>query len=155
MKMPQQKIISDAITLLIADHERFKSLFREYRALGTHAKHSKKKIAEQLCAELTIHAEIEEQVFYPAIRGPLMNDAQIKEAIVEHASAKDLITQIHDMDPEDALYDAKVKVLEEQTVHHVDEEEADMFPEVRKCNIDLVTLGKKMEEFREKLMVTS
>lgn len=148
--MKNQK--KDAISLLIADHDKVKSLFKEFESLGDRAVVSKKKIAEQICTELTIHAEVEEQIFYPAIRIPLKNDDLLDEAVVEHASAKDLIEQIQSMNPDDELYDAKVKVLSEQIEHHIEEEEGDMFPEVRKGKIDLVELGEKMESFKNDLV---
>ena len=90
--------------------------------------------------ELSIHAELEEQVFYPAVRGPVKDEDLMDEAVLKHASAKELIAQIMEMDPDDCLYDAKVKVLSEQIEHHVGEEEDDMFPKVRKGKVDLVAL---------------
>ncbi|HEX8611251.1 MAG TPA: hemerythrin domain-containing protein [Telluria sp.] len=139
---------NDAIAMLIADHKKVKSLFEQFEALSDRSKVSKKKIADQICTELTIHAEVEEQVFYPAVRAPIKDGDLMDEAIVEHASAKTLIAEIMDMDPGDDLYDAKLKVLSEQIEHHVGEEEGEMFPKVRKSKVDLVALGADMAAFK-------
>ena len=141
----------DAIAMLKADHAKVKSLFEQFEGLSDRSKVSKKKIADQICMELSIHAEVEEQVFYPAVREPVNDNDLMNEAEVEHASAKELIAQIMEMDPGDDLYDAKVKVLSEQIEHHVGEEEKEMFPKVRKGKVDLVALGAEMEAFKAKL----
>lgn len=141
----------DAIAMLEDDHAKVKSLFEQFEGLSDRSKASKKKIADQICMELSIHAEVEEQVFYPAVRGPVKDDDLMDEAVVEHASAKELIAQIMEMDPGEDLYDAKVKVLSEQIEHHVKEEEEEMFPKVRKGKVDLVALGAEMEAFKAKL----
>lgn len=134
----------DAITLLTQDHKEVKALFEKFDALSDRSKSSKKKIADEVCQALTVHAQLEEEIFYPAVRGVIKDADLMDEAVVEHASAKELIAQIEDMDPGDDLYDAKVKVLSEQIEHHVKEEESEMFPKVRKTKLDLVELGTKM-----------
>ena len=141
----------DAIAMLKADHAKVKSLFEQFEGLSDRSKVSKKKIADQICMELSIHAEVEEQVFYPAVREPVDDEDLMNEAEVEHASAKELIAQIMEMDPGDDLYDAKVKVLSEQIEHHVGEEEGEMFPKVRKGEVDLVALRVEMEAFKARL----
>lgn len=138
----------DAIELLVADHKKVKDLFEQFDGLSDRSKVNKKKIADQICMELTVHTEIEEKIFYPAIRKPLNDKDLLDEAFVEHASAKELIAQIQDMDPGDDLYDAKVKVLAEQIEHHVEEEEQEMFPRLRKTKLDLLALGEDMEKFK-------
>jgi hemerythrin superfamily protein len=137
----------DAIALLTADHEKVSGLFEEYERLGARATASKKKIATQICLELTKHATAEEEIFYPAVRAA-SKDAEdlVDEASVEHASAKDLIAQILGMEPGDALYDAKVKVLSEYIKHHVGEEEGEMFPKARQLGLDLAALGQAIEQ---------
>jgi hemerythrin superfamily protein len=135
----------DAITLLESQHREVEAMFKKYEDLTDRAKASKKKIADQVCTALTLHAQIEEEIFYPATReASKETEDMVDEAVVEHASAKDLIAQILDMDPEDDLYDAKVKVLSEQIEHHVEEEEQEMFPKVRELGLDLVALGQEM-----------
>ena len=141
----------DAIAILEADHRKVEALFKEYEALGDRAVVTKKKIADQICAELTVHAQVEEEVFYPAVRKPIKDGDLVDEAIVEHASAKELIAQISAMSPEEDLYDAKVKVLSELIEHHVGEEEDEMFPKVRKSGVDLIALGEAMLARKEEL----
>jgi hemerythrin superfamily protein len=141
----------DALALLVADHEKVRTLFKQFEELSDRATVSKKKIADQICKELTIHAEVEEAIFYPAVRDLLQETEVLDEAVVEHSGAKNLIEQIKEMQPGDDLYDAKVKVLSEQINHHVKEEEGDMFTRIRKGkkNIDLMSLGEEMAVFRE------
>ncbi len=141
----------DAIALLTEDHDKVKSLFQQFDKLSDRSKASKKKLADQICHALTVHTQLEEQVFYPAVRGALKDDDLMDEAQVEHDSAKALIVQLQDMDPGDELYDAKVKVLSEQIEHHVGEEETDMFPKARHSRLDLVALAHQMGELKTTL----
>jgi len=138
----QQK--TDAIDLLIKDHEEVKKLFEEFDTLTDRSKAKKKAIADKICHELTVHTQIEEEIFYPKVREAIKDSDLMDEALVEHAGAKDLIAQILDMSPGEDLYDAKVTVLSEQIEHHVKEEEEDMFPKVRKSGLDLIALGEQM-----------
>jgi hemerythrin superfamily protein len=145
----------DAIAMLMADHREVEELFKRYEGLSDRSKTSKKKTADQICTALTLHAAIEEEIFYPAVREAVKEAEDIvDEAVVEHASAKDLIAQLQEMDPDDELYDAKVKVLSEQIEHHVEEEEKEMFPKVRKAGLDLVALGEQMATRKEELAAT-
>ena len=141
----------DAIEILKADHQKVKELFKEFEGLSDRSKVSKKRIADQICHELRIHTEVEEQVLYPAVRAAIKTDDLMDEALVEHASAKNLVAQITVMDPGDDLYDAKLKVLSEQIDHHVSEEEGQMFPKVRHTKIDLKALAAQMTELKETL----
>ena len=137
----------DAITLLTEDHENVKQMFEQYEALGDRAKASKKKLATEICTELTKHATAEEEIFYPAVRAAGKDKEDlIDEATVEHASAKDLIAQIMEMDAGEDLFDAKVKVLSELVEHHVKEEEEEMFPKARKAGLDMAALGQQIAE---------
>lgn len=142
----------DAIELLTQDHDDVKSLFAEYEALGDRAFASKKKLAEKICDELTKHATAEEELFYPAVRDEIP-DAEdlVKEANVEHASAKDLIAQILAMDAQEDLFDAKVKVLSELIEHHVQEEEGEIFPKARQSSLDLAAIGQAIMERKAEL----
>jgi hemerythrin superfamily protein len=144
----------NAVELLIADHRKVKELFEKFDALSDRSKVNKKKLADQICTELTVHTQLEEEIFYPAVREAIKDDDMMDEAIVEHASAKDLIAQIREMDPGDDLYDAKVKVLSEQIEHHVGEEEGEMFDKVRKAKLDLAALGEEMAMRKDELMAT-
>jgi Mor family transcriptional regulator len=147
MKIPT----NDAIAMLVDDHKKVKALFAQFESLSDRSKVNKKRVSDQICRELTVHTTIEEQLFYPASRGPVKDGDMMDEAIVEHASAKDLIAEIRDMDPGDDLYDAKIKVLSEQIEHHVGEEEKEMFLEVRKSKLDLVALGEQMGALKQQL----
>lgn len=135
----------DVIELLTQDHKDVKALFEQYDGLSDRSRASKKKLATQICLELTKHATAEEEIFYPAVREATEEDDLMDEATVEHASAKDLIAQILAMNPDEDLYDAKIKVLSEQIDHHVIEEEGEMFPKARKAKLDLEALGAAVQ----------
>jgi hemerythrin superfamily protein len=144
----------DAIAMLTADHREVAAMFKQFEELGDRAKASKKKLADQICEALLLHATLEEEIFYPAVRDASKDtEDMVDEAVVEHAAAKDLIAQLQEMDPEDDLYDAKVKVLSEQIEHHVGEEEKEMFPKARKSGIDLAALGQEMAARKDELSV--
>jgi hemerythrin superfamily protein len=145
----------DALALLVADHREVHDMFEQYEQLGDRARASKEKLKEKICKALIAHATIEEEIFYPAVRAQV-EDAEdmVDEAIVEHAAAKDLIKQLQEMDPDDELYDAKVKVLGEQVDHHVEEEEDEMFSKVKKSGLDLLALGQEMAMRKQELMAT-
>ena len=142
----------DAVALLKQDHDEVKAMFKQYEELGDRAFASKQKLAEKICLELTKHAIAEEEIFYPAVRAKAEDgDDMVDEATVEHASAKDLIAQIHAMDPHDDLYDAKVKVLGEYIDHHVKEEEQEMFKAAKEAEIDLVALGEQIQARKDEI----
>jgi hemerythrin superfamily protein len=144
----------DAIKLLTTDHREVKVLFQQYQALVDHEAEDdeKQSIAQQICLMLTVHAQIEEEIFYPAAQESIKEPDLIDEATVEHASAKDLIAQIQASDPGDDLFDAKVKVLGEYIDHHVKEEESELFPQARKAKLDLKGLGVQLQERKYALM---
>ena len=142
----------DPIAMLTEDHENVKQLFEQFEGMTDRAKVSKKKLATQICLELTKHTAIEEEIFYPAVRQALKEeDDLMDEAIVEHASAKDLIAQILEMEPGDDLYDAKVKVLKEMVEHHVEEEEQEMFPKAREAGLDMQELAQQMAQRKQEV----
>jgi hemerythrin superfamily protein len=140
----------DAIALLKADHQTVQELFDKYEK--TRSEERKGALAEQICNELTVHAQIEEEIFYPAAREALRDEDLVDEATVEHQSAKDLIAQIQGGKPGEELYDAKVKVLGEYIRHHVKEEQNEMFPQVRKTKLDLRGLGERLQARKQELM---
>jgi hemerythrin superfamily protein len=139
----------DAIALLRADHQLVQGLFDKFEK--TRGEDRKAALAEQICNELTVHAQIEEEIFYPAVRQVIRQEDLIHEATVEHQSAKDLIAQIESGDPGDELFDAKVKVLGEYIKHHVKEEQNELFPQVRKTKLDLKELGQRLMMRKEEL----
>ena len=142
----------DAIALLKADHRAVEALFEKFE--GAKGDGAKEKIARQICLELTVHAQIEEEIFYPACEGKVEEDL-LKEAYVEHDGAKVLIAEIEAGGPDDEFYDAKVKVLSEEIQHHVEEEEKrveGMFAQARKAGLDMDELGARMAAAKEQLM---
>lgn len=151
-KAPPKK--HDAVDLLDADHIAVKKLFTTFKKLcDSHAPgEEKREIADKICQELTVHAQIEEEIFYPQVRAAINDDALLDEAEVEHGTAKDLIAQISGMDPEDDLYDARVTVLGEYIDHHVKEEREEMFVKARKSGLDLVALADELSQRKMELM---
>lgn len=141
---------SNAISMLTDDHKKVKKLFKDFEKLKEKGDAADKEaLVEQICAELTVHAEIEEEVFYPAAREAIDDDDLMNEAEVEHASAKDLVQQLQATDSSDPAYDAKVTVLGEYVNHHVEEEEKQMFPKVKKAKLDLESLGEEIATLKE------
>lgn len=135
----------DAIAMLMADHKKVKKLFSDFDKLKEEGGDEEKSaIVDQICNELKIHTELEEEIFYPAVRNAIDDSDLMDEALVEHAGAKDLIAQLEDASPEDDLYDAKVTVLGEQIDHHVKEEEGSIFPKAKKAKVDTEALGSTM-----------
>ena len=142
----------DAIALLKADHRAVEELFEKFeKASGDGRKQS---LAEEICLELSVHAQIEEEIFYPACEGRVEEDL-LKESYVEHDGAKVLIAEIINGEPSDEFYDAKVKVLQEEIEHHVKEEESgkdSIFGQVREAKeLDLKALGQQMMERKMEL----
>ena len=146
----------DAIALLKNDHAEVKKLFTAYQKLADKEADGgqRQPLAEQICMMLTVHATIEEEIFYPKAREVLPEGELdlVDEADVEHASAKDLIAQIQSMGPDDDLYDAKVKVLGEYIDHHVKEEQDELFPKVKQAGMDTKAVGEALAARKEELM---
>ena len=143
----------DAIAMLMADHKKVKKLFSDFNKLrGEGSDEEKSAIVNQICNELTIHTQLEEEIFYPAVRKAIDDSDLMDEALVEHAGAKDLIAQLESASPDDELFDAKVTVLGEQINHHVKEEEGTMFPEAKKAKVDTRALGATMLKRKIALM---
>jgi len=143
---------SNAIDLLNGDHKALRKLFKAYRALVERGAEpaQKEELAREICLELSIHPRIEEEIFYPAVRLKLDDDGLINEAVVEHATATDLIGQIECMSPEDDLYDAKVIVLGGYVDHHVKEEKNEIFPRARR-SLDIDELGDALAQRKQAL----
>jgi len=152
-KSPAKTNAQDAIALLTDDHKTVQKLFKDYEKLvqndGDEAE--KAALAKQICTELVIHAQIEEEIFYPAVREAIEETDLLDEAEVEHASAKDLIAQLSTMAPGDELYDAKVTVLGEYVNHHISEEQDEMFPQAKKAELDTASLGAELLERKQEL----
>jgi hemerythrin superfamily protein len=134
----------DAIALLKQDHRTVEELFEKFENASGDGR--KQSLAEQICLELSVHAQIEEEIFYPACEGKVDEDL-LKESYVEHDGAKVLIAEIIGGGPSDEFYDAKVKVLQEEIEHHVEEEERRMeglFAQARKADLDMDALGQEL-----------
>jgi hemerythrin superfamily protein len=134
----------DAVALLKEDHRTVEDLFAQFEKASGDGR--KQKLATQICLELSVHAKIEEEIFYPACEGKVEEDL-LKEAYVEHDGAKLLIAEIMVGEPSDEFYDAKVTVLQEQIEHHVEEEEKrleGLFAQARKAGLDMDALGEQL-----------
>ena len=146
--MPESK---DAIALLKADHRAVEELFEKFQKAGGDGR--KQSLAEEICLELSVHAQIEEEIFYPACEGKVDEDL-LKESYVEHDGAKVLIAEISKGGPDDEYYEAKVKVLQEEIEHHVEEEEKRMeglFAQARKAGLDMDALGEQLAARKQEL----
>ncbi len=153
---PTNKGGQDAVALLTEDHKKVQAMFKAFEKLKDDeaSDEERAEIVQQTCQELTVHAQIEEEIFYPAVREALddEDDDLVDEAEVEHATAKDLIEQLEVMEPGDELYDAKFTVLGEYVNHHIKEEQDELFPKVRKTDIDIQELGAELAERKQELM---
>ena len=143
----------DAISMLKADHKKVGGLFADFEKARTAA--TKKKLVSTICTELSVHAQVEEEIFYPAVKAALKDKELIPEAIVEQATMKELIGQIEGVEPGGEMYDAKVKVLAEYVKHHVKEEHTEMFPKAAKTRLDMMALGAQMAARKTELLAAS
>jgi hypothetical protein len=142
---------TDATHILAKDHRAVEELFDKYSKAN--GKDAKARLAQEICTELKIHTMIEEEIFYPALRGKIEDDT-LDEAYVEHDGAKVLINDIMTDDQDEEFYDAKVHVLKEQIEHHVAEEEkkqGNMFQQARAAGVDLNDLGERMLARKQEL----
>ena len=141
---------AEATALLRADHKHVSELFEQYQATRSAAK--KKRLVAEICTELTVHAQVEEEIFYPAVKAALKDKVLVPEATVEHASLKALIAQVEGVEPDGEMFDAKIKVLSEFVKHHVKEEQGEMFPKAKNSKLDLKALGAQMAERKAELL---
>ena len=155
--MPSSQRQKDVCDLLDADHKAVKKMFKDFDALcesrARNAPQMRLDLAREICIELTAHAQLEEELFYPALRGAIKETDLIAEAEVEHQTAKDLIAQIQAAEAADETFDAKVKVLGEYIDHHVKEERNEIFPKARAARkLDLVALRDEVAARKQELM---
>lgn len=143
-------LAQDATTFLTKDHKNVNALFSEYEKSRSNAK--KKQIVAQLCTELLVHTQLEEEIFYPAVKLALKDKEVIPEALVEHDVLKALIKQVENIEPDGEMFDARIKVLSEYVKHHVREEHTIIFPKARSNWIDLMELGARMVKRKAQLM---
>lgn len=151
-RAPTKKSSSDAVSLLKADHRQVEQWFEAFEKTRSDAR--KLELAQKICDALTVHTQIEEEIFYPAFWQATQDKDMHHEAEVEHAGAKNLIAEIKGSGPDDDYYDAKVHVLSEMIKHHVKEEEqrGGMFAEAKQSDMDLLALGAQLRARKKELM---
>ncbi|MFS2032432.1 hemerythrin domain-containing protein [Polaromonas sp. CT11-55] len=154
--MPTTKatpVHKEATAMLRADHKLVSELFDQYEKSRSPAK--KKELVTQICKELTVHAQVEEEIFYPAVKAALKDHELIPEASVEHATLKDLIAQVEGLEPDGEMFDAKIKVMSEYVKHHVKEEQNEIFPKARATQLDMTELGAQISARKQELMAAA
>ena len=151
--MPKtRKTAPDALDLLREDHAKVRKAFKEFEKMEKEDVELLREFVGTVCEDLKAHTAIEEEIFYPAVRAKIDDDDLMNEALIEHQSAKDLIAQLESLPPGDPAYVPSFTVLGEYVNHHVTEEEDEMFPEVKKLDLDLDALGQQMQERKEELV---
>ena len=143
---------SGAIELLKEQHDKVKKALKEFEKLDREDTETQKQLVQTVCEDLKVHTTLEEELFYPAAREAIDDEDLMNEAQVEHETAKMLIEQLENMGPEDPNFHATFTVLGEYVLHHVKEEEGEMFPQVKKTDLDLEELGARMRSRMEELM---
>jgi hemerythrin superfamily protein len=146
----------DAVDFLMDDHKRVDKLFKDFEEVDRNDPDAVQELVEIACMELQIHSILEEEIFYPAVRGHVGDDDRdhhdlLNEAEVEHETVDDVIAKLQELEPDDAMYAAYFNVLAEYVKHHVKEEETTLFPYVRGLGLDLAQLGEEMRTRREEL----
>lgn len=139
---------TDALTILKNDHDRVKQLFEDFDGADAQRKPA---IARTICQELKVHAQIEEEILYPTARNAIDEVDLVDEAVEEHAEAKQLIAEIEAAGSDAREIDGRVEELREAIDHHVEEEETEMFPELRSAGLDLEKLGAQLTERKREL----
>ena len=141
-----------AIDLLKEDHDKVKKAFKEFEKLDRSDTETCRQVVRTVCEDLRVHTTLEEEIFYPAVREAIDDEDIMNEAAVEHETAKMLIEQLENMEPDDPNYHATFTVLGEYVIHHVKEEEGEMFPQAKKAEgLDLEALGERMRARKEEL----
>ena len=141
-----------AIEMLKEDHDKVKKAFKEFEKLDREDSEAVQQLVQTVCEDLKVHTTLEEEIFYPAAREALEDEDIMNEAQVEHETAKMLIEQLENMGTDDPNYHATFTVLGEYVQHHIKEEEGEMFPQVKKTDLDLEELGARMKSRKEELM---
>jgi hemerythrin-like domain-containing protein len=142
----------NAFDLLEQDHREVEEWFDEFDELEDSDEDRKTELAEKICLALKVHAQIEEEIFYPQAREASQDNDLIDEALVEHSTVKNLIGEIEAMEVGEELYDAKIRVLGEMVKQHIKEEEEELFPELQSTKMDLDAVGKELAERKQELM---
>ncbi len=140
----------EATAMLKADHQLVGKLFDEYESARSTS--LKTQIVARICGELSVHAQLEEEIFYPAVKQAVNDTVLVPEATVEHATLKDLISQVEGVEPVGEMFDAKIKVLREYLEHHVKEEQDEMFPKAKASKLDLIGVGAQMARRKAEIL---
>ena len=142
-----------AVDLLKEDHDKVKKAFKEFEKMDHADTATTQELVRSVCEDLRVHTMLEEEIFYPAVREAIEDEDIMNEAAVEHETAKMLIDQLENMGADDPNYVATFTVLGEYVMHHVKEEEGEMFPQAKKAKeLDLEALGERMRARKEELM---
>ena len=143
---------SGAVEILKEQHDKVKKAFKEFEKLDREDTETQQQLVQTVCEDLKLHTTLEEELFYPAAREALDDEDIMNEAQVEHETAKMLIEQLENMGADDPNFHATFTVLGEYVMHHVKEEESEMFPQVKKTDLDLEELGGRMRARMQELM---
>ncbi len=152
---PATTVRQDATQILTADHKKVSKIFAEFEKVKDKDSARKQDLVKMACDELTVHAQVEEEIFYPALYAAFKDkdDDLVDEAEVEHGTIKQLIATLRASDPDDRLYDANFTVLSEYVKHHVKEEQDEIFPKARKSRaLDLKQMGEEIVARKVQLM---
>jgi hemerythrin superfamily protein len=147
-KQQQDKGGTDAVTLLKKDHDEVNRMFEEFESADEDRKF---ELAAEICQSLTVHATIEEEVFYPQVREAIDAEDLMLEAEIEHDSAKYLIERIQEGEVDEVQLSAMIKVLKEYVSHHINEEQRKIFPRVKRTELDLEAIGRELMERKAEL----
>jgi hemerythrin superfamily protein len=148
----RQQASRSAFDVLEEDHREVEEWFDEFDELKDSDEDRKADLAEKICLALKVHAQIEEEIFYPQARAASQDNDLIDEALVEHSTVKNLIGEIEEMEVGEELYDAKIRVLGEMVKQHIKEEEEELFPELQSTKMDVDAVGKELAERKQELM---
>lgn len=150
---PHDSASADALDLLARDHRAILRMFRDYqRLLREHGtREQKAEVSGQLCLRLSVHLQIEEEIFYPAARAALGDAGGVDEALVDHRGVAELIARLDEMEPDAADFDATVAVLEAWIVPHMRAEQDELFPQLRRSGLDTLALGHRLSRRRRAL----
>jgi hypothetical protein len=141
-----------AVEILKEQHDKVKKAFKEFEKLEREDTEAQQQLVQTACEDLKLHTTLEEELFYPAVREAIDDEDIMNEAQVEHETAKLLIEQLENMGPDDPNFHATFTVLGEYVMHHVKEEEGEMFPQAKKSDLDLEELGGRMRNRMQELM---
>jgi hemerythrin-like domain-containing protein len=148
----RQQASCNAFDVLEEDHREVEGWLDEFDELKDSDEDRKADLAEKICFALKVHAQIEEEIFYPQAREASQDNDLIDEVLVEHSTVKNLIAEIEAMEVGEELHDAKIRVLGEMVRQHIKEEEEELFPELQSTKMDLDAVGKELGERKEELM---